>query len=78
MVEVCSNTLELRGYLGDGVDGMTRGASSFGGEDGGGCEEDQEDGWCCEAVVLTCSGDCWGVGIRCAAVISGVRDLISD
>jgi hypothetical protein len=25
----------LRGYVGDGVDGMTRGRNSFGGEDGG-------------------------------------------
>ena len=68
----------LRGYVGGGVDGITRGASSFGGgEDGGGGEEDHEDGRGCGSDV---PGIFWGgVGIGCgvAVVISGVDDSIS-
>jgi len=58
----------LRGYVGGVVDGMGRGASSFGGEeDVGGGEKDHEGGWGCGSVVPRIF---WvAVGIGCAAAI---------
>ena len=60
------------------MDGMTSGASSFGGKEDGGGEEDHEDGWGCGSDVL---GIFWGaVGFGCGAVVVviwGVGDSIS-
>ena len=57
----------LRGYVGGGVDGMTRGASSLGGEeDGGGGEEDHEDGEKCSLAKSTSN-----VGEKLHATIAG-------